>query len=281
MINNNSKQNCTDATSCVATQNSKLIDFSHRISYYRDVISTLIGRELKIRYKGSWLGLAWSILSPLGTVAVLHILFTSMLPLNIPHYAAFVYSGLLPWTWFQAAVQISSTTLADNRDLVRKPFFPITVLPAVVTGTHFLLYLLALPVLFVLLLIEGMSLSPMLLLLPLIWLILAVFTLAWSMLMAAIGVLIRDLQHLLGVLMLLWFYMTPIFYNPASLSPEIQARLRLNPMTIIIQAHRAVTMQASMPDWTALAFCLIFSIVILFLGLGLFRRLHDTFAETV
>lgn len=253
----------------------------HRIAYSSDVISTLIGRELKIRYKGSWLGLAWSILSPLGTVAVLHILFTTMLPLNIPHYAAFVYSGLLPWTWFQAAVQMSATTLFDNRDLVRKPFFPSTLLPAVVTGTHFLLYLLALPVLLVLLLIEGIALTPMLLLLPVIWLVLALFALAWSLFIAAIGVLIRDVQHLLGVLMMLWFYLTPIFYDPSRLAPETQARLQLNPMTAIIQAHRAVTLQGQPPDWASLGICTLLGVAMFVLGVAVFRALNDTFAEAV
>lgn len=272
LIGNNSK---------LKAQGSKLIEFTQQISYFRDVISTLIGRELKIRYKGSWLGLAWSVLSPLGTVAVLHILFTTMLPLNIPHYATFVYSGLLPWTWFQAVVQISSTTLIDNRDLVRKPFFPNTLLPAVTTGTHFLLYLLALPVLFVLMLIEGIPITPGILILPVIWLILAIFALGWGLLVAAIGVLIRDLQHLLGVLLLLWFYMTPIFYDPNALTPEARASLQLNPMTALVQAHRAVTMGGRMPDWGALGLCLLLSLGMLILGLGVFRALHDSFAESV
>ena len=257
------------------------IAFARQLGYSSDVVSILIGREFKIRYKGSWLGIAWSILSPLGPVAVLHILFTTMLPLNIPHYAAFVYSGLLPWTWFQATVQTSATTLIDNRDLVRKPFFPRTLLPAVVTGTNFLLYLLALPVLFILLLIDGIALTPALLVLPVVWLVLAIFALSWSMFIAAIGVLVRDVPHLLGVIMLLWFYMTPIFYDTAQLSPETQSNLNLNPMAALIQAHRMITLQGQMPDWQALGGSFLLSIILFMLGLFVFRALNDSFAEAV
>lgn len=249
--------------------------------YLFDVISTLVGRELRLRYKGSLLGLLWAVLSPLGTVFILHFLFTRVLPLNIPHYAAFIYSGLLPWTWFQAAVQTSAATLIDNRDLVRKPFFPRPLLPTVVTGTNFILYLLALPVLLVILAVEGLPLSPALALLPLIWLAQAIFTLACTVLVAALGALIRDVQHLLGVGMLLWFYLTPIFYDLDRVTPTQARWLLLNPMAVLVQAHRALVLHGQMPDWGALVATILVGLALLGVSLAVFRALEDMFVEVV
>ena len=249
--------------------------------YLFDAITTLVGRELRIRYKGSVLGLLWAILSPLGTVVILHILFTQILPLNIPHYATFIYSGLLPWTWFQSAVLTGASTLIDNRDLVRKPFFPRPLLPAIVTTTNFMLYLLALPVLLALLLGEGSSLSPLLLLLPFIWLVQAIFTLAFTILFAALGVLIRDVQHLLGVGMLLWFYLTPIFYDVDRIGPDKARWFRLNPMAVIVEAHRAIALRGEMPDWAALGVWALVGGGLLVASLAIFRALQDAFVEEV
>jgi len=257
------------------------VTLRHNPIYYLDAISSLVGRELRIRYKGSLLGLLWAILSPLGTVLILHILFSRILPLNIPHYATFLYSALLPWTWFQSAIITGAATLIDNRDLVRRPFFPRPLLPAVVTSTNFLLYLLAFPVLFGLLLVEGVALSPVMLLLPLVWMVQLIFTLACTIFVAALGVVVRDVQHLLSVVMLLWFYLTPIFYDIDRVTPEQARWLRLNPLAILVQAHRALVLHGRMPDWPALGMLAVAGMLLLGVSLMLFRRLEDLFVEEV
>jgi lipopolysaccharide transport system permease protein len=253
----------------------------HALGYAVDVVRTLVERELKIRYKGSLLGLLWAVLSPLAMVLVLYFLFSQVVPLNIPHYAAFVYCGLLPWTWFQTSLQSGSSTLFDNRDLVRKPFFPRPLLPAVVMGTNFFLYQLALPVLLALLLADGVPLSPLLLLLPGVWLVQALFTLACTTLFAALGVLVRDVQHLLGVVLVFWFYLTPIFYDPSVVAPEYAQWLMLNPVAILVQAHRDVALYMQPPDWGALGVLGGISVVLLLASLWLFRVLEDAFVEEV
>ena len=269
------------AGAIVQLAGSTVVSMTRSSGYSLDVMTTLVGRELSLRYKGSLLGLLWAILSPLGTVFVMHLLFTRILPLNIPHYAAFVYCGLLPWTWFQAAVQTSSATLIDNRDLVRKPFFPRPLLPAVVTTTNLILYLLALPVLLVILTVEGLPLAPTLALLPLVWLVQAIFTFACAILFAALGVLIRDVQHLLGVVLLLWFYLTPIFYDLDRVAPVQASWLRLNPMTVIAQAHRSLALYGQMPDWGALIRTGLVGLGLLGLSVAIFRALEDMFVEVV
>lgn len=258
-----------------------MMRLTHSTGYAWDAVRTLVGRELRIRYKGSLLGLLWAILSPLGTVAVLYVLFSLVLSLDIPNYAAFIYSGLLPWTWFQASVQTGASTLLDNRDLVRKPFFSRPLLPAVVTSTNFILYLLALPVLLVLLLVEGVPLRGTILLLPLIWALQGILTLAFTVLVAALGVLVRDIQHLLGVGLMLWFYLTPVFYDLDRIAPEHARWLMLNPMAVIVQAHRTVTLDGQLPDFVALGAVGAIALILLVASLVIFHTLEDAFVEEV
>lgn len=249
--------------------------------YAFDAVTTLIGRELRIRYKGSWLGMLWAVLSPLGIVAVMHLVFTRLVPLNIPHYAAFIFAGLLSWNWFQSSVITGSSTLLDNRDLVRKPFFPRALLPLTVTGTNFVLYLMALPVLILLLLFEGVPLSWTLLALPAIWVVQFIFTLACTVFFAAVSTIVRDVQHLLGVGMLLLFYLTPIFYDLERIDNPSAQLLLFNPLAVLIMAHRDVALHGQLPNWIALGLCGLFSAVLLALALYVFRSLEDAFVEEV
>jgi lipopolysaccharide transport system permease protein len=251
------------------------------LGYYVDVLQILVSRELRLRYKGSWLGLLWAVLSPLGTVLILTLLFTQFLPLDIPHYPAFLYSALLPWTWFQAAVQSGATTLIDNRDLVRKPFFFRPLLPAVVAATNFLLYLLALPVLLGLLLVEGVPPAPAWLLLPVVWVVEGLFVLACTVLFAALGALIRDVQHLLGLGLLLWFYLTPIFYDLERLTALQAQWLWLNPMTTVVMAHRSIVLSGELDYAGPLLALGAASLAVLGLCLLIFRSLEDSFVEVV
>jgi lipopolysaccharide transport system permease protein len=250
-------------------------------AYWWDTLQVLVGRELRAHFKGSFLGFLWAILSPLGTVAILQIVFSRILPLNIPNYAAFIYSGMLPWSWFDSAIQAGTTTLSDNRDLVRKPFFQRPLLPAVVISANFMLYLLALPVLAILLVANRVPLSPTILLLPVVWAVQAVFTLAATTLVAALAVLIRDVKHLVGVGMMLWFYLTPVFYDLDLVSPKVAHWFGLNPLAVIVQAHRDITLYGRMPDWPALGAWAIISLVFLAGSLLVFRWLEDKFVEEV
>jgi lipopolysaccharide transport system permease protein len=252
-----------------------------RLAHGFEVLIVLVGREVRIRYKGSFLGILWALLSPLGMVAILHLLFTRILPLDIPHYPAFVYAGLLPFSWFHSSVQTGAATLLDNRDLVRKPFFPRLVLPAVVTGSQFVLYLLAIPVLLFLVVWEGLPLTTALIALPAVWVVEALLTLAFTTLFASLGVLVRDVQHLLAVAMTLWFYLTPVFYDLRRVSPEYARWLSWNPMTPIVQAHRAIFLEGRAPEWGTLAPSATLALLVLVASLALFRSVEGVLVEDV
>lgn len=244
-----------------------------------DTLRVLVARELRMRYKGSFLGITWAILSPIGTVIILQFVFETVLKMGIPNFAIFMYTALLPWTWFANSVLAGATTLTGNRDLVRTPFFAKSLLPAVVTCANFLMYLLALPVLLGLMVANGVPLTRALIALPVIWIAEAMLTLAFTVLIAAIGVLVHDVQHLMAVLMQFWFYLTPIFYDLSRVPPELTPVFTLNPMASIVTAHRAVTLYGRFPDWEGLAYTALGSAALLGVSLFVFRTLEDAFIE--
>ena len=172
---------------------------ARRLRHACDLVRALVGRELKLRYKRSLLGLLWSLVTPLLQVVAFSFLFRAVLPLNVPHYPAFVLCGVLGWTWFQSSLFLASAAVVDNRELIRRPGFPTAVLPAVTVGTHLVHYLLALPVLLVFVLVDGGRFGPALLLLPLVVAVQYVLTLGLAYPIAACHVTFRDTQHLVGV----------------------------------------------------------------------------------
>jgi len=244
-----------------------------------DTLRALVSREFRMRYKGSFFGILWAVITPLATVAVLWFLFTKVLAVGVFHFPVFLYTAMLPWVWFQSSIQTSATTLMDNRALVRTPFFSKPLLPWAVTCTNFVLYLFALPVLFGLMVYDGLPLTRALAVLPVIWLVQWVLTLAFTVLIAAIGILIRDVQHLMGVVLLFWFYLTPVFYDLKQVPPHIARWFAYNPMVPIIEAHRAVTINGVLPDWMALGKVTIGGAALLALSLLIFRTLEDAFID--
>jgi lipopolysaccharide transport system permease protein len=257
----------------------RLLPVGETTGHLVDTLRVLVGRELRMRYKGSALGIIWAVISPLGTVVILQYLFTKILVAPEPHFAAFMYSALLPWVWFSAALQGGATTLAENRGLIATPFFSKPILPWVVTCTNFMLYLLALPVLLALIIANGVPLKPTLVALPAVWIVQWILTLGLTVLIAAIGVLVRDIRHLIGVILVFWFYLTPIFYDLNRIPPDAARWLRFNPMSTVVAAHRAVTIEGRFPDWLPLLYLAAISTGVLFLGLMIFHKLEDAFIE--
>src|SRR5581483_7648152 len=104
---------------------------THRLRYMRDLLWQLVGRDFKLRYKRSAFGVGWSLLVPLAQLAVFYLVFNQLVPLSIPHYTSFLFTGLLPWTWFHSSLTIGAATIVENRELVRQAGFPTAMLPPV------------------------------------------------------------------------------------------------------------------------------------------------------
>jgi lipopolysaccharide transport system permease protein len=250
-----------------------------RLIYMRDLLLTLVGRDMKLRYKRSILGIAWSLLTPLAQLAVFYLTFDVLLPLNIPNYPAFLFSGLLAWNWFQGSLYQATSAIVDNRDLIKRPGFPAAILPAVTVASNLIHFLLALPILLVFLLLGGTGLTRAVLALPLVIALQFMLTLSLAYYTATFYVTFRDTQHLLGVFLNLLFFLTPIFYKSSDLPAQYQTFYRVNPMVHLIEAYRVILLSGSLPNGIDLLALTFPAIAILALGYYVFRKASDHFVD--
>jgi lipopolysaccharide transport system permease protein len=247
--------------------------------YLRDLLRELVGRDMKLRYRRSALGVGWTLLNPLAQLLVLNLVFSRLLPLNIPNYPAFLFIGLLAWSWFQSSLLNGTGTIVDNRDLIKRPGFPNGVLPVVTVSSNFIHFLLALPVLFLFLILARIPLTPAVLALPLVFVVQFLLTLSLVYLVATMHVTFRDTQYLLGVLLLLGFYLSPVFYDSSRIPLKYQTLYHLNPLAVLIDAYRQILMDGRFSDWGGVLILGAASLALLWAGYGVFRRSSQTFAE--
>jgi len=250
-----------------------------QLTYLRDLLRELVVRDMKLRYKRSVLGIVWSLLNPLFQMLVFIFLSRRVLSLDIPNYPAFVFTGVLAWSWFQSAVITTTGAITGNRELVKRPGFPTAILPVVTVTANLIHFLLALPVPLLFLVLGGGRLTSAILTLPFVIMLQFLLILGLGYLVATVNVTFRDTQHLLGVFLMLLFYLTPVFYDASVVSGRYQTFYRLNPMFHLITAYREILIQGNLPDLRALLALGILVGVLLWLGHTVFTRASYRFVE--
>jgi lipopolysaccharide transport system permease protein len=254
---------------------------------YRGLIQTLVVRDLKARYRGSVLGFFWSFINPLLLLLIYNFVFTTVLPgirpADLEPYALFMFCGILPWTWFSSSLLESSSTLLSGGNLIKKVLFPAEVLPIVTVLANMAHFFLGLPILVTFLVYYRRPLDPVeLLWFPVIVLVQLVLTIGLALLLSALTVHFRDLKDLLGNLLTLWFFATPIIY-PISQAPDyMRWALNLNPMTHLAISYQEVLFYVGPHGhWRWLMSLALLAILVFLLGYFVFDRLRDSFAEEV
>lgn len=252
-----------------------------RLIYLRDLLKELVARDMKLRYKRSILGIVWSLINPLVQLLVLQFIFGLVLDLGIPNYAVFLFIGLLVWTWFQTSLLNGASVIVDNPDLIRRPGFPVAVLPVVTVLTHLIHFLLALPILFGFLIFSDIQLTAAMLTLPLLMLLQFLLTLSLSYFLAATHVSFRDTQYLLGLVLMLGFYLSPIFYDASAIPEGYQWLYHLNPMVGLIEAYRVILIHGALPNLLTTFTLFGISVVALMIGHIVFKRVSYRFVEEI
>ena len=218
-----------------------MLENLRQLPRYRGLIQSLVSRELKARYRGSVLGFFWSFINPLLLLLVYTFVFAYVMPppKDIHNYALFLFCGILPWTWFSASLLESSAVLITGGNLIKKVMFPAEILPIVTVLSNLVHFLLGLPILIAFLIyfdapIELAELPWF----PVALLVQLLLTLGLALILAALTVHFRDLKDILGNVMTLWFFATPIIYYWKNAPEKIRPFLNLNPFT-----HLAITYQ--------------------------------------
>ena len=258
---------------------------------YRELIKNLVIRNLKVRYKNSVLGFLWSLLNPLLMTLVFTFVFTIMIPSAIPKFPVFFMCGFLPWTFFAAGLSSATGSIVNSADLIKKVYFPREILPIVEVLSNLVNFLLALIILFAMLPIFHISLTPAVLMLPLIIVTEAIFILGMGFLFSTANVFYRDTQHILEVLLQAWFFLTPIFYS-ISLLPEsasvfgipIDLHLwvrRINPMASLVASYQDALYWGTPTGLDFFVRTLLTCLAVLVLGYAVFCRFSRAFGEEV
>lgn len=249
---------------------------TNSLRYYMDLTWHLTQRDFILRYKGSVLGILWVIVIPLMQLMTLVFVFRSVVPLNIDSYPGFVFTALLPWTWFSNCLGTAGQLFTGNRDLIRKANFPPLILVLVNTLSNLLLYLIVLPLVFVTLLIYGHHLSWTLAFLPVLLLFEIILIAGFSMMIASWNVLYRDVQQVVGVLLTLLFWITPVFYKSHAVDQRYQFVFDANPVAALIKSYRDIMFYSNLPELRSFLFVVSASLIIGLLGYIVYRRkLHD------
>ena len=249
---------------------------------YRNMIRYLVIRDLKVRYRHSVLGFAWSFLNPLLMMVVFTLVFTALRQQSVAKYPVFLLSGLLPWQWFSNSIVAASSSVVNQAALVQKVYFPREVLPLVAILSHWVNYLLSLVPYAAFMLLFRVPLTPWIALLPLVMITQFLFTLGLSLVLCTADVFYRDTREILQTVIRLWFFLTPIFYAPDALSGTIARWVNiLNPIAPLIHAYRAILYEGELFQFRSLMPGLALSLLLLGIGYGVFSRYSGVFAEEV
>jgi ABC-2 type transport system permease protein len=254
---------------------------------YRELVVNLTVRDLRVKYRRSTLGIAWSLLNPLLMMAIYTAVFSVFLRfVSIKHYWAFVLVGILVWGFFSNSVSAAAVSYMNNAGLITKLYFPVESLPISITLAQFVNLLISMVVLLVVLIVGGIPLGPSIVLLPVILAAQLAFTVGIGLIAASVTVFLRDLEHFVGLGLTVWFYLTPIIYplDPQALPHAAGAYLpyfRLNPLTWYVESYHAVLFFGTWPDPAMFTLMLVSAAVALGAGYLLFVRLRSRLPEEV
>jgi len=253
------------------------------IAGHRRILWRMTAREFRSRYAGSLMGVFWTVINPLLLLMVFSlvgiVVIKAKFGQNAGQSALYIFCGILPWLAFQDGVARAGTSMMENRNLMTRAMFPPSVIPicpalsaaaSQLIGTAFLMGLA-----FTIVAAPG----PALLSFPLIFALQILFTAGLALALAAAAVYVKDINHVMPVLLLVWMFATPIFYQAEALPETLRTIVGLNPLALLIESYRRVILEAAWPEGSALTKLAVFAAAALFLGELVFSRLRGGMAD--
>ena len=238
---------------------------------FRELVANLVSRELKVRYKRSYLGMIWTMLNPLLQMSIYTIVFSSVMRFDMRGYPVFLLSGLLPWMFMHQSVSQSVPSLLGNAGLIRKIRLPKAVFPISVVASNLVNFGFSLAPLVLILLVTGTPITPAFAFLPLSILVLVMFTAGLSMLASSLTVFFRDIAHLIEVFFSLWFYLTPIIYREDVIPEQYRMLIHYNPARHFVAIFRGPIFEGSLPSLSSFTWALGLATGSLLLGWAVFH----------
>lgn len=246
---------------------------------YKFLMSQLVIRDFKVKYKRSVLGVLWSLLYPVLTMAVMALVFTNVFKFSTPgvNYLVYLMSGLVLFNYFSEASNLAMSSVVANFSLINKVYMPKYIFPltkCLFVGINFLLTLIPL---YAIIFLTGTGVNIYHLLLPYVFVCLFLFTVGMGFILSTISVFMRDMFYIYGVIITLWTYLTPIMYDVAIIPEKFQIFMKLNPMYWFLDFARQIILYNQCPGLHNFIYCAIFGVGFLFLGIWIFRKNQDKF----
>jgi len=251
------------------------------LEYYKDLVLVLTQKELKVRYKRSFLGYLWSIANPLALALVFFIAFKIFMKIPIENYTLFLIAGLFPWQWFLNSVNSSAMVFIGNATLIKKVHFRQEVLVVAAILNDMLHFLLSIPVIILFLFIYGMQPSVTWLLgIPVFLIIQFIITMGFSLAVSALNLFFRDIERIVFIFTSLMFYMTPIIYSEEMVPAEYRTLILSNPLSILFISWRNLLMHGKL-NLHDMVLALFYALLVFTLGYLVYRKLKWRFAEVL
>ena len=246
---------------------------------YREMLYNLVRKDLKARYKGSFLGFLWTFLNPLLQLIVYTIVFSTIMRVNIDKFYIYLFVGLIPWIFFTTSIQTGVVSIMMNKDLIKKIYFPRIILPISTVNSAFMNMLYSMIVLIATLLVSGIGISKYILLLPIAMIMQYILVLGMIFILSALNVYFRDLEYILNIIIMVWFYLTPIVYSMDMIPIHARKWFYLNPMTNIIAFYRDILYYKRMPSFESFSWILLYGTIMIVVGYFVFEKLQKKFVE--
>lgn len=247
---------------------------------YREMVYSLIKRDLRGRYKGSALGFLWTFLNPLFQLIVYTIVFSIIMRMPYQKYYLFLFVALIPWIFFSTSVVGGAGCIWAQKDLVNKIYFPREVLPISFVTCQLINMLLSFIVIFAVLIFTGHGISlEAIAYLPIVVIVEYLFALGITMLVSAVTVFLRDVEYILNIIMMAWQFLSPVMYGVDMVPEQMKPIFSLNPMTSILMVYRDIFYYKQVPNVRTLLLATILGIIILIIGVLTFEKLKRHFSE--
>lgn len=244
---------------------------------YKPLLKELVSRDLKVKYRRSFLGYVWSLLNPLLMMTVMTIVFSYMFRFDIPNFPLYLICGQTLWTFFNESTNMSMYSVLQNGALIKKVYIPKFIFPISRVMSSFVTMSFSLGAIVLVMLFTKAQFYWTILLIPVPLALLLLFCIGVGMVLSALSVYFRDITHLYSVLTLAWMYLTPIFYPVDALPTEVVPLITNNPMYHYITFFRYLVLYGAFPDWSMVEMCILWSGIACALGLTVFRRLQRNF----
>lgn len=247
---------------------------------YREMIYSLIKRDLRGRYKGSVLGFLWTFLNPLFQLIVYTLVFSVIMRAGYDDYYLFLFVALIPWIFFSTSVAGGASCIWAQKDMVNKIYFPREVLPIAHVTCQLVNMLLSFIVVFAVIIVTGHGVNFVAILyLPIIIVVEYLLALGLTMLVSAVTVFLRDIEYILGIIMMAWQFLSPVMYGVDMVPEEVRPIFSINPMTSILVAYRDIFYYKQVPQISTLLQATVLGLILLIIGVAVFEKLKKHFSE--